>query len=371
MDGLFPIGFYIGNSLAGIVAKYYGVLVNFSLGMLFALLAVSYIIFFLKDSSVIRDQRLQREIEEEIQDLELHKKFEEAEKVLRDFNEQREKEAAKKKAGTSFKQLISIKNLKEGFANVFCKKRDHGGRLLLILIIAAFELEMLSMKGKWSSSYLYLRKQLKFDEVSFSRLITISGLINLVGQYLVVPLLSKKFKWSDSAIALTDAVTAVINLLFFAFAVSEWMLYVGGLIAILDSTTTTMLRSMISKMVHANEVGSVFSIVGTFQAFIPFIAGPLYGFLYKETVATFPAAFIFVVIGLKTIVFFDVLIVHLKSRKVQKIKRDLELQAQKIDEQSNLLAKEKTAGNSLDGAKSNLDTPSPPYVTPSSPPPPN
>ena len=43
------------------------------------------------------------------------------------------------------------------------------------------------------------------------------------------------------------------------------MLYVGGLIAILDSTTTTMLRSMISKMVHANEVGSVFSIVGTFQ----------------------------------------------------------------------------------------------------------
>ena len=72
--------------------------------------------------------------------------FSEAEKVLRDFNEQREKEAAKKKAGTSFKQLINIKNLKEGFANVFCKKRDHGGRLLLILIIAAFELEMLSMK---------------------------------------------------------------------------------------------------------------------------------------------------------------------------------------------------------------------------------
>ena len=60
----------------GIVAKYYGVLVNFSLGMLFALLAVSYIIFFLKDSSLIRDKRLQREIEEEIQDLELHKKFE-------------------------------------------------------------------------------------------------------------------------------------------------------------------------------------------------------------------------------------------------------------------------------------------------------
>ena len=44
--------------------------------MLFALLSDGYIVFFLKDSSVIRDQRLQKEIEEQVQDLKLHKKFE-------------------------------------------------------------------------------------------------------------------------------------------------------------------------------------------------------------------------------------------------------------------------------------------------------
>ena len=43
--------------------------------MLFALLSVGYIVFFLKDSSVIRDQRLQKEIEEQVQDLKLHKKI--------------------------------------------------------------------------------------------------------------------------------------------------------------------------------------------------------------------------------------------------------------------------------------------------------
>ena len=149
----------------------------------------------------------------------------------------------------------------------------------------------------------------------------------------------------------TDAFTAVINLLFFAFAVNEWMLYIGGLIAILDSTTTTMLRSMISKMVHANEVGKVFSILGVFQvshshlvkftpnfyendslfsqALIPFIAGPSFNFLYKHTVRTFPAAFIFVVIGLKSLVFIDVLIVYFKSRKVQKKKAELEMENQR------------------------------------------
>ena len=60
---------------------------------------------------------------------------------------------------------------------------------------------------------------------------------------------------------------------------------------------------------------------------IPFAAGPSFNMLYKRTVRTFPAAFIFVVIGIKTVVFVDVLIVHIKSRKVMKIKRQLEVQA--------------------------------------------
>ena len=76
MDGLFPIGFYIGNAMAGPVAKYLGFLFNFALGMLFALLAVAYIVFFMKESSVVRDKRMQQEIEDEVKDLQLHQKFE-------------------------------------------------------------------------------------------------------------------------------------------------------------------------------------------------------------------------------------------------------------------------------------------------------
>ena len=59
--------------------------------------------------------------------------------------------------------------------------------------------------------------------------------------------------------------TSALNLLIFAFAVNEWMLYLGGVIAILDQTTATMFRSMISKLVSADEVGSVFSVLGLFQ----------------------------------------------------------------------------------------------------------
>ena len=79
----------------------------------------------------------------------------------------------------------------------------------------------------------------------------------------------------------TDGVTAVINFTIVACVRYEWMLYLGAAISFLDYTSTTMFRSTITKNVHANEVGRVFSVVGTFQAMMPFAAGPLYGFLYK------------------------------------------------------------------------------------------
>ena len=50
IDGLFPVGFYVGNALAGPVQKYLGPTYNFGLGMSFALLATLYAMFFLKDS---------------------------------------------------------------------------------------------------------------------------------------------------------------------------------------------------------------------------------------------------------------------------------------------------------------------------------
>ena len=56
---------------------------------------------------------------------------------------------------------------------------------------------------------------------------------------------------------------------------------------------------MITKNVNPDEVGKVFSIVGTFQALLPFAASPSFGFLYRATVEHFPAAFIFLIAGLK------------------------------------------------------------------------
>ena len=69
--------------------------------------------------------------------------------------------------------------------------------------------KIILFQGQWSSSYLYFRKVLKFDEVSYSRFISISGIINLVGKYIVVPFLSKKMNWRDSTIALAGKIKSM------------------------------------------------------------------------------------------------------------------------------------------------------------------
>ena len=70
-----------------------------------------------------------------------------------------------------------------------------------------------------------------------------------------------------------------------------------------------------------DEVGKIFAIVGTFQALLPFGSGPLFGFLYRDTVAKFPAAFLLVVAGFKLIegivVFTVFIMIKMDQRKMK------------------------------------------------------
>ena len=126
-----------------------------------------------------------------------------------------------------------------------------------------------------------------------------------------------------------------MNYLIIAFAANGSLLYVGGVIAILDSTSTTMYRSMISKNVSSDEVGKVFSIVGTFQALLPFISGPTFNFLYKNTVEHFPQAWVFLVLAIRVFNFFVLLIVNLGMKQQQKRKEKQDSINYKNDKKAN------------------------------------
>ena len=123
---------------------------------------------------------------------------------------------------------------------------------------------------------------------------------------------------SLSANFFLDSITSVFNLVILAFVQNEWMLYIGGMVAFLDNTSTTMFRSLISKNVNADEVGRVFSVVGFFQALLPFATGPAFGYLYKNTVEHQPNAFLLLVIGIKFVLFVVVFLVNNGMRREER-----------------------------------------------------
>ena len=95
------------------------------------------------------------------------------------------------------------------------------------------------------------------------------------------------------------------------------MLYLGCAIAFLDFTSTTVMRSMITKIVPIEEIARVFCIVEFCKGIIK-LAGPVaYLTLYKHTVRNQPNAFLFLGSGLKLVVFISVSIIFFSMRKQQ------------------------------------------------------
>ena len=101
-------------------------------------------------------------------------------------------------------------------------------------------------------------------------------------------------------------------------------------------------------------MGKIFSIVGTFQALIPFGAGPLFGFLYRDTVAKFPAAFLLVVAGFKLIegivVFIVFITIKMDQRKMKESLKEAEGKAE-VNELSEAFLKPKSEEEPKETAK--------------------
>ena len=106
-----------------------------------------------------------------------------------------------KGSSTGAKNLFSLKNIKTCAQTLF-KKREHHTRALILLLILAYELDYFVLKGHWSTSYMFVRKTLKFTMTDYSRFITIAGIMGLLGQYVVLPYMSTKLLWRDSLIGM-------------------------------------------------------------------------------------------------------------------------------------------------------------------------
>ena len=268
LDGLFPIGFFTGMSLSGIIKKNLGFYANFGLGMAAAFLATMYGIFILKDSRDMRPPEVMKELEEK--------------KVTM------ETDGPKRNIIAS---IFDLKNLSRAFRIAF-KRRPYGVRPYIIFLGTIFVFKNFIDNGKDAVIYLFLRKEFNWDEVIFGRYNMFIGILGLLAQYLAVPFLSENLQLADTTIGFIAVFGCAVEHVMFAFTDRDWVLYLAGVIAFMSPCTTTTCRSSVTKCVGVMEFGAVFSVMAAFQAMTSLIAGPIYGFTYKATIKTFPGAFL-------------------------------------------------------------------------------
>ena len=103
--------------------------------------------------------------------------------------------------------------------------------------------------------YLYFRKEMSWTHVEYTRYTTAGGLAGTLSQGLLVPFLSTKLKWQDTTIMAFGAASVVVNQVFITFARAEWVLYLGLLFGCHGWCTSTLCRSLLSK-VHVHVVRS-------------------------------------------------------------------------------------------------------------------
>ena len=164
-------------------------------------------------------------------------------------------------------------------------------------MIFCFEMEQFINVGDWGNQYLYLRRKLEWDIIDYTTFTIVVGVVGLAAQYIAIPLLSEKLKLRDSTIIIIDITGCFIQTVILSLATATWMVYMGAFIAFLDTTSYSMIRCMISKNVKPDEVGKILSFVGAVQAFIPIIASPLFGMIYRSSVETLPQTYLIVLAG--------------------------------------------------------------------------
>ena len=88
----------------------------------------------------------------------------------------------------------------EGFKAVM-KKRGSNSRAYLVLTMFSF-LGVMFTHYAFSQWYMYMRLKLNFAMEDFTLWMGVAGIFNLIGNYIVIPLLTKKFKFHDGTICL-------------------------------------------------------------------------------------------------------------------------------------------------------------------------
>ncbi|ALC45482.1 CG31321 [Drosophila busckii] len=170
-------------------------------------------------------------------------------------------------------------------------KRENNGRMLLILLLLAYFLTLGPASGENDYWYRFTLKKLNWNGNDYSIFSTISGGAALVGTFIGTAILSKMFNCPDSIIGVLSALCIVCSRVLYSLANTTTSFYLASVVDMFVSLRVIAIKTIGSSIVAGDELSKMYSIFGISEPIGQFIFPPIYSEIYKSTVDNFPGAF--------------------------------------------------------------------------------
>ena len=105
---------------------------------------------------------------------------------------------------------------------------------------------------------------------------------------------SRIFKLHDATTLIIACVTGALGWSLPAFIKGQLWFILGFVLALFTPVTTVATRTLISRCVSPDEVGSIFALISVISAISSSLITAAYQAIYKATLETFPAAFLLI-----------------------------------------------------------------------------
>ncbi|XP_065361842.1 probable peptidoglycan muropeptide transporter SLC46 [Calliphora vicina] len=173
------------------------------------------------------------------------------------------------------------KHIIDSFA-VLGKKRPGPRRSFLILLLISMAFYTFH-KDEAQYLYIYTSFKFKWDINIFSTFKSVKASAFVLVMLMGVPLMNKVFNWRDTTIVFIGTWAHAIARLFYYFATTGTLFYVGGMVSSLGPIVGPMIRAMTSKVVSVSERGKVFALLAVCDNAMPFISGICYSQVYRAS----------------------------------------------------------------------------------------
>ncbi|XP_046742668.1 tetracycline resistance protein, class D-like [Diprion similis] len=160
-------------------------------------------------------------------------------------------------------------------------KRYGFHRSVVWLVIFVFTTCAMIISAEMSIGFLFAKARLGWDVAQYSHFGGVGTLLNITALF-GVPLLGAVPGISDTLLGILGLVSGLICSLTKALATETWHMYLSVLIGMFAGIVSPVMRSILSKSVPAEDIGTVLSLTGVLETLSPLVGAPLFTLIFSH-----------------------------------------------------------------------------------------